>query len=217
VILGRKMFDLVIFDCDGVLVDSEVVSNQVLVDNLSRHGLQITLAACMDSFVGSTMSGCMQKAREMGADLPATWVDEMYAETFAALRAGVPLVAGVPKVLEQLEAHSLPYCVASNGSRDKMRITLGQNNLWDRFAPVMFSAHELGTGKPEPDLFLAAARNFRAKNPAVIEDSPSGAEAARRAGMRCFGYAQHDNGARLAAQGAEVFHDMADLPALLGL
>lgn len=211
------MFDLVIFDCDGVLVDSEVVSNQALVDNLSRYGLQMTLAACMDRFVGSTMPGCLRKARDMGADLPETWVDEIYAETYAALRAGVPLVAGVLQVLDTLEARSLPYCVASNGSRDKMRITLGQNNLWDRFAPAMFSAHELGIGKPEPDLFLAAASHFGAKNPVVIEDSPSGAEAARRAGMRCLGYAQHDDGARLAALGAEVFHDMADLPALLGL
>jgi len=209
------VFDLIIFDCDGVLVDSEVVSNQAMVDNLARYGLQMTLQECMAKFVGTTMTGGMQMARDMGADLPEAWVDEIYAETYAALRAGVPLVRGIPQVLEQLDAKGMPHCVASNGSRDKMRITLGQNGLWDRFEPAMFSAHELGVGKPEPDLFLAAAQHFGASNPAVIEDSPSGAEAARRAGMRCFGYAEHDDGARLAACGAHVFHDMADLPALL--
>ena len=211
------MFDLVIFDCDGVLVDSEVVSNQVMVDNLARYGLSLTLKDCMGHFVGGTMTGVMAKARDMGADLPDGWIDEIYAETYAALKAGVPLVRGIPEVLAQLDVQGVPVCVASNGSRDKMKITLGQNGLWDRFEDAMFSAHELGVGKPEPDLFLAAAKHFGAKRPAVIEDSPSGALAAKRAGMRCFGYAEHDDGARVAAHGAQVFHDMLDLPALLEL
>lgn len=211
------MFDLVIFDCDGVLVDSEVVSNQVLVSNLARYGLDLTLKDCMGHFVGGTMTGVMTKARDMGADLPENWIDQIYAETYAGLKMGVPLVRGIPDVLARLDARSIPYCVASNGSPDKMKITLGQNGLWERFEPAMFSAHELGVGKPEPDLFLAAAEHFGAKSPAVIEDSPSGSLAAQRANMRCFGYAEHDDGARLAAHGAQVFHDMADLPALLEL
>ncbi|GAB5435004.1 HAD family hydrolase [Falsiruegeria mediterranea] len=211
------MFDLVIFDCDGVLVDSEVVSNQVMVDNLARYGVQMTLKDCMSQFVGTTMTGGMQMARDMGADLPDDWIDEIYAETYAALEGGVPLVRGVPDVLAHLDASGIPYCVASNGSREKMRITLGQNGLWERFETVMFSAHEFGVGKPEPDLFLAAAQHFGAKSPAVIEDSPSGSLAAQRASMRCFGYAEHDDGARLADHGAQVFHDMAELPALLEL
>ncbi|WP_164660444.1 HAD family phosphatase [Tropicibacter sp. Alg240-R139] len=211
------MFDLVIFDCDGVLVDSEVVSNQVLVDNLARYGLTLTLKECMGHFVGGTMTGVMVKAREMGADLPEGWIDEIYAETYAGLKAGVPLVRGIPEVLACLDARDIPYCVASNGSREKMKITLGQNGLWDRFEPAMFSAHELGVGKPEPDLFLAAVEHFGAMSPAVIEDSASGTLAAQRAGMRCFGYAEHDDDALLAANGAHVFHDMAELPSLLEL
>ncbi len=209
------MHDLVIFDCDGVLVDSEVVSNQVLAGNLAGYGVSLTLSECMAHFVGGTMRGVMQKAQSMGADLPENWIDEIYAETYAGLRAGVPLVAGISTLLEYLDEQSIPCCVASNGSEDKMLITLGQNGLWDRFQGCMFSAHSLGVGKPEPDLFLAAAKQFGASNPVVIEDSPSGVTAAIRAEMRCLGYAEHSDGANLRALGAQVFHDMADVPALL--
>lgn len=211
------MHDLVIFDCDGVLVDSEVVSNRVMVRNLAQYGLRLSLNECMSLFVGGTMTGVMKKSRELGADLPEDWIDEIYAEIFEGLKAGVPLVRGIPEVLGYLDENDVPFCVASNGSREKMKITLGQNGLWDRFETAMFSAHEMETGKPEPGLFLAAAGHFGAKAPVVIEDSPSGATAAKRAGMRCLGYAESGDGAKLATLGAEVFHDMADVPALLAL
>lgn len=211
------MHDLVIFDCDGVLVDSEVVSNQVMVRNLARYGLHLSLSECMNLFVGGTMTGVMSKSRELGADLPEDWISEIYAEIFDGLRAGVALVRGIPDVLAHIDEKGVPCCVASNGSRDKMKITLGQNGLWTRFETAVFSAHEMETGKPEPGLFLAAARHFGAKAPVIIEDSPSGATAAQRAGMRCLGYAENGDGAKLAALGAEVFHDMEDLPALLAL
>ena len=211
---------LVIFDCDGVLVDSEVVSNQVLVSNLSRYGLQLELADCMSLFVGGTMKGVKEKAQSLGADLPAYWVEEVYEETYAKLRDGVPLVAGIPELLALLDRESIPCCVASNGSEDKMRITLGHNGLWDRFHPsAMFSAHTLGVAKPEPGIFLAAASHFdvQARDCLVIEDSASGATAALRAGMRCLGYAPEGRGERLVEQGAELFDDMAQVPGLIGL
>ena len=210
---------LVIFDCDGVLVDSETVSNQVLVDNLARHGLSLTLAQAMAHFVGSTMAGVMQKARALGADLPGDWVSEIYEETYARLRAGVGLVPGIPDLLALLDRQGIHACVASNGSEEKMHITLGQNGLWERFHPqAMFSAHSLGVAKPEPGLFLAAASHFavQARDCLVIEDSPTGARAAARAGMRCLGFAPHGQGAALAAEGAEVFTCMETVPGLLG-
>nr|WP_321249797.1 HAD family phosphatase [uncultured Ruegeria sp.] len=210
------MHDLVIFDCDGVLVDSEVISNRVLMENLARYGLSLSLPECMSLFVGGTMVGVRDKARALGADLPEDWTDQVYAETYEKLRAGVPLVAGVQSLLTLLDQKGIPFCVASNGSPDKMRITLGQNGLWDRFSDVMYSAHVLGTGKPEPDMFLAAAERFGSMSPVVIEDSVNGVTAAIRAGMRCMGFAAHDDGASLAQLGAEVFHDMADAPRLLG-
>jgi len=211
------MHDLVIFDCDGVLVDSEVASNQVMVDSLADHGLTLSLLECMSLFMGLTTAACATKAQTLGADLPDGWVDQIDNETEARLRAGVPVIVGIPEFLDRLDALGLPYCVASNGSPDKMWVTLGQNGLWDRFSEVMFSAVALGTGKPDPTLFLTAAQHFGARSPVVIEDSPSGATAAARAGMRCLGFAPHDDGARLAALGAEVFHDMAEVPGLLGI
>ncbi len=211
------MHDLVIFDCDGVLVDSEVISNQVIVDNLAGYGLHLDLSDCMSMFVGGTMSGVRNKAREMGADLPDDWTDQIYAEIYARLREGTPLIDGIPELLAQLDASGIPYCVASNGRPEKMQITLGQNGLWERFSKVVFSAHVLGSAKPDPALFLTAAQHFGAKSPVVIEDSENGVTAAIRANMRCLAYAAHDDGARLSALGAEVFTDMSHVPGLLGL
>ena len=211
--------DLVIFDCDGVLVDSETVSNRVLAENLTRHGLPMTLERSMQLFVGGTMRGVGEQARRMGADLPPDWVDEVYAETYAALRAGVDVIAGIPELLDHLDAARIPYAVGSNGSEAKMEITLGQNGLMDRFKGAIFSAHTLKTAKPDPGLYLAAAAHFGV-DPAravVVEDSATGATAAARAGMRCLGYAAHDDGARLAATGAEMFHSMFAVPGLIGL
>ena len=211
---------LIIFDCDGVLVDSEPVSNQVMVDNLARNGLQLTVARSMELFVGSTMARAMDKAIALGADLHDGWIEEVYAETYAALKAGVDLVPGVSDLLALLDQNDIPSCVASNGSEDKMRITLGQNGLWQRFHPnAMFSAHALGVAKPDPGLFLAAASHFglQARDCLVVEDSATGALAAARAGMRCLGYANEGDGEKLAAEGAEVFRSMSEVPRLIGL
>ncbi len=211
------MHDLVIFDCDGVLVDSEVASNEVMMKNLAGYGLELTLPECMSLFVGGTMAGVMDKARDLGADLPDNWLDQIYDEIHERLRKGVPVVNGIPELLTVLEENGLPFCVASNGSFDKMRITLGQNGLWDRFSNAMFSAYDLGVGKPDPTMFLTAARRFDARAPVVIEDSVNGVVAAGRAGMRCLAYATHDDGAQFATLGAQVFSDMADVPELLGI
>ncbi|OBY28643.1 HAD family hydrolase [Leisingera sp. JC1] len=211
---------LVIFDCDGVLVDSEPASNQALADNLSRHGLPLTVEQSMAHFVGGTMTGVMQTARSLGANLPDNWIEEIYDETYALLRQGVPLVQGIPDLLARLDTQGIPVCVASNGSEEKMRTTLGQNGLWERFHPqAMFSAHSLGVAKPEPGLFLAAASHFgvQARDCLVIEDSGSGVTAAVRAGMRCLGYAPQGGGKKLAALGAEVFTNMSEVPALLSI
>ncbi|ATG36823.1 haloacid dehalogenase superfamily, subfamily IA, variant 3 with third motif protein having DD or ED [Phaeobacter piscinae] len=211
---------LVIFDCDGVLVDSETLSNQVLVDNLARHGLQLSLAECMDLFVGGTMADVRTKAIARGADLPQDWIAEIYEETYSRLRQGVDLVPGVSDLLALLQARGIAFCVASNGSEEKMRITLGQNGLWDLFHPhAMFSAHTLKTGKPDPDLFLAAACHFdvQARDCLVIEDSENGAIAAARAGMRCLGFDPHGTGHRLTPHNAEHITTITDVPRLIGL
>lgn len=211
------MHDLVIFDCDGVLVDSEPLSNQVMVANLARHGLPLTAAECHKIFTGKSMPEVQDIARGLGADLPGNWIEEFDAETDARLQQGVPLVPGVAELLNLLDTREVPFCVASNGGPGKMRVTLGQNGLWDRFKDVMFSAYTLGVGKPDPTMFLTAARHFGAAAPVVVEDSASGVTAAIRANMRCLAYAPHGGGDKLADLGAEVFTDMSEVPALLGI
>ena len=211
--------DLVIFDCDGVLVDSEAPTMQVLTANLARHGLAIAPEEAMRLFVGGTMAGVADTARALGADLPRDWVEGIYAEIYARLRRGVDAIPGVHAVLDALDAARIPACVASNGSDEKMDITLGATGLAARFAGRRFSAHALGVAKPDPGLFLIAARQMGVP-PArcvVIEDSTTGARAARRAGMRCLGYAPHGDGANLSAEGARPFPGMRAVPALLGL
>ena len=209
---------LVIFDCDGVLVDSEPITNRLLRDDLAGRGLDLGLDQIMHLFVGGTMAGVAEKAAAMGADIPDTWVDDFYVEMYRQLALGTPLINGVTAVMDRLDTANIPYCVGSNGSLQKMAITLGQYpELQTRLAGKLYSAHALGTAKPDPDMFLIAARDFGI-DPAqtvVIDDSPTGCIAARRAGMAGFGYAEHDDGARLAAEGARVFHHMRDLPALL--
>ncbi|PZX45657.1 HAD superfamily hydrolase (TIGR01509 family) [Roseinatronobacter thiooxidans] len=211
---------LVIFDCDGVIVDSEPLTHQVLRDDLAAHGLDMTVAQVTTQFIGGTMSGVAQKARAMGAALPTDWVDGFYAKLYQQLAQHTPLIAGIEQLLDRLDDAAIPYCIASNGRMAKMRVTMGQHPaLWARVQGRMFSAEHVPAPKPAPDLFLYAAQTLGA-TPAdcvVIEDSATGARAARSAAMRCFGYAPHDTGAHLSAEGAQVFQDMTQLPALLRL
>lgn len=207
------MTDLVIFDCDGVLVDSEHATNRVLAADLARYGLNLTLDECFRLFVGGTIAGGGAKARAMGADLPPDWVERIYEQIYARLRDGVPLIPGIQRVLDHLDGAGLPYCVASNGEEAKMQITLGPHGLWDRFQGRMFSAHTLGVAKPDPALFLAAAAQFGTApgQCLVVEDSASGVTAAARAGMPCLAYVPDGDGDRLQALGATVIRDMTEV------
>lgn len=211
--------DLVIFDCDGVLVDSERISNELIAADLSARGWVMDTDMSMRLFVGGTIAGVADQARAKGLDMPVNWVEDFYERLYQRLAKGTPEIPGVSGVLDRLEQASVPFCVASNGSVEKMQITLGQNGLLPRFGDAVFSAHTLGLAKPDPGLFLAAATHFQVapNGCVVIEDSATGALAAKRANMRCAGYAPDDAGAGLADHGAQVFHDMKDLPGILGL
>ncbi len=210
---------LIIFDCDGVLVDSEPITNRFLLDDLARYGLQLTMADCDALFVGGTIAGAAKVARSMGATLPDDWVEDYYRRVHAHLGTGVPLVLGVMGILDRVEALNIPHCIVSNGPVEKMKITLGPHGLWNRFEGRVFSAHTYGTAKPDPELLWVAARHFGV-DPAdctVIDDSPSGCKGAANAGMKCIGYAERSNPEKLAATGATVVRSMAEIPELLGL
>lgn len=214
--------DLVIFDCDGVLVDTEKRANEMLVAVLARDGFRVTYEESRRMFVGRSAVS-IQKIVETrsGLRLGADWVDRLHAETELEFSRGVEAIAGVRDQVERLRTAGVPYCVASSGKISKMHITLGVTGLLPLFADVLFSATMVVNGKPAPDLFLHAARAM-GREPArcvVVEDSVPGVEAAVAAGMRAFGYAGDPmtESDRLAAAGAHVFRRMDDLAALLDL
>ena len=211
---------LVIFDCDGVLVDSEFITNQLLRDDLATRGLDLPLAKIMQLFVGGTMKSVAVKAADLGAEMPDDWVAGFYKKLYARLAEGTPLINGVEAVLDKLDEAGIRYAVGSNGSLEKMAITLGQHpSVHRRLKNHLYSAHSLGIAKPNPDLFLAAAQDFGVDSAdcVVVDDSVTGCIAAKRADMRCLGFAEHDDGAGLAQQGAEIVHSMAEIPGRLGL
>lgn len=209
----------VIFDCDGVVVDSEHQTLVMMRDDLGRYGLSLTMDEMEAGYVGGTVESVGQKARAHGARLPEDWVSDFYRRMYAMLRAQVPLIPGVVGVLDALDSAGIPYAMGSNGTPEKMQITLGQHGLVERFRGHLYSGQALGRPKPAPDLYLHAAEQLGVLPSAcvVIEDSPAGARAARAAGMRCFGYAPRGAHAALEAEGAILFHDMAELPGILGV
>lgn len=210
----------VLFDCDGVIVDSEPITNRIIADNLARHGLPMTPAAIQHDFVGGTMAQVRDHAIAKGAALPRTWLADIHDAIYARLALGTPLVPGIADVMDRLDAAGIAYAVGSNGTGRKMQATLGQHPaIRARLKGRLFSGQDLGCPKPDPGLYLHAARALGVppSRCVVIEDSATGARAARAADMACFGYAPDGDGAALADAGARLFTRMTDLPGLLGL
>jgi HAD superfamily hydrolase (TIGR01509 family) len=209
-----SLCELVIFDCDGVLVDSEQLVVRTEVQILDSLGWHLTEADVIERFVGrSAQYMHMQVEEQLGR--PVDWerhFESRYREVFEReLRP-------VQGVVEALEALSPPSCVASSGTHAKIRHSLGLTGLRDFFEDRIFSVQDVRRGKPAPDLFLHAARQMDVLPEAcvVVEDSPAGVEAARAAGMTAFAYA---GGVvpveRLHGQGVLVFDDMRLLPRLV--
>jgi HAD superfamily hydrolase (TIGR01509 family) len=206
---------LVIFDCDGVLVDSDRIALRIQAERITALGLPTTYEDCVRDFLGLGMPGTLRILEErLGRPLPEAWAEDLDTAVRAAFRRELRPVDGIVAALEEIE---LPTCVASSGSQEKMRLTLGLTDLRDRFAGRIFSADEVERGKPAPDLFLYAAEQIGAapEECVVVEDSPFGAAAARAAGMAALGYAPDGDGEVLAREGATVFTSMAELPGLI--
>jgi len=205
----------VIFDCDGVLVDTERISNTVLAGLLTRAGLPTTFEDCLRDYRGRSMESVLALAAQRhGAPLPADISERYYAEVKVVFAHELQPVPGVIAALDRI---TLPSCVASSGPHHKMAMTLRRTGLWARFEGRIFSATEVQHGKPAPDLFLHAARamGFDPASTAVVEDSVPGVEAACAAGMRALAFARDTDAGELAAAGGEPFADMTELPELL--
>ena len=209
--------ELVIFDCDGVLIDSEPIANRVIRERLASVGLRLPLQEVMRTFVGNTRAGCIALAsRMLGRPLPPDFGAQWDEALYAALRAEVKPVDGVPELLASMKT---PYCVASNGEPERMRIALEAAGLLHFVKDTLFTASEVKHPKPAPDLFLHAARHMKvaARDAVVVEDTVTGVKAAVAAKMKVFGYAgaPHADASALKSAGAVPFTSMGELPALL--
>jgi HAD superfamily hydrolase (TIGR01509 family) len=211
---------LVIFDCDGVLVDSEPVSNRVLAKTITDTGLVMSAEEVAEAFEGMQLDDIAAKvASQLGKRLPEGWVEAFEKQRATEFKKGLDAVQGVADALSQIRAAGVPACVASQASREKTELTLGLSGLIEHFeSETLFSSRMVARGKPHPDLFLLAARSMGCdvSRCIVVEDGVLGARGARLAGMRVLGYSPDGSG-RLADEGATTFESMADLPALLGI
>ena len=214
---------LVIFDCDGVLVDSEPLALRVLLEGIAESGVAIEEALAYERFLGRSLASVIETVqRDFGLALEADALDRMRDRLYALFRDELRAITGVAEAIGRLR---IPVCVASSSQMERIRLSLEITGLGPCFGDNVFSATMVANGKPAPDLFLLAASRMHVDPPRciVIEDSPAGIEAAKRAGMRVFAFtggsharsADHRN--RLAALEPDaVFDDMARLPELLG-
>ena len=212
------MQGLVIFDCDGVVVDSEPLANRVLNARLEALGLPLSLEESAARFTGRSMAGCVALVeRLLGRPVPENFVADLRRETRAAFERGLEPVPGIVAVLERLP---LPFCLASSGSHEKIRHSLRLTGT-DRYfgQDRIFSAEDVARGKPAPDLFLHAASRCGVRPGACtgVEDSVPGVEAAVGAGMRVLGFAARTPPRTLEVAGATIFSKMDQLPGLLGI
>jgi HAD superfamily hydrolase (TIGR01509 family) len=214
--MNSNRFSLVIFDCDGVLVDSELITNRIFATMLNELGIPVTLEDMFEQFVGRSMATCLEKiVGLLGRPVPDDFVHQYQARTNAALKTDLKAVPGIDAVLNEIK---VPYCVASSGSHEKMRTTLGITGLLPRFQGRIFSVTEVARGKPFPDVFLHAAAKLgvAASECAVVEDTPTGVSAGVAAGMTVYGYCALMPQHRLQEAGAHyTFDHMGGLLPLL--
>ena len=213
--------DLIIFDCDGVLVDSEVISCRAHADVLTRHGYPITSEQVFARFLGrSTRQANLEIETELGRKLPEAYHSDLQDELFRSFEADLEAIRGIHDVLDVVAQR---VCLASSGSHERMQVSLGSTGLYERLTPNIFSASQVKNGKPAPDLFLFAAKEMGVapERCVVIEDSLAGIAGARAAGMTVFGFCGGSHcgdghAETLREAGADLtFADMHQLPDLV--
>ncbi|BAY21412.1 HAD-superfamily hydrolase subfamily IA, variant 3 [Calothrix sp. NIES-2100] len=223
--MGKNRFELVIFDCDGVLVDSEPILNRIFAETLTEAGFPITYTEVTQKFIGKSLKTCLEIIEaSYNKPLPKNFMELCKEREMALLQQELQAVSGIKEVLEQI---TLPKCVASNSSHRHIQMVLKLTGLLHKFDGKIYSANDVSRPKPFPDVYLYAAEQMNT-NPeycAVIEDSVPGVQAASADGMTVFGYAHHSDVSRqasarlrtaLAEAGAKiVFNDMRQLCQLL--
>jgi HAD superfamily hydrolase (TIGR01509 family) len=210
---------LVLFDCDGVLVDSERLAVAIDVRAIGALGWPITEAEVIELFLGRSEADIFAMIQQhIGRALPVGWDESWDAEFRRVFDEELEAVPGVTEAVKVVAAGGFQTCVASSGSTQKMRRTLGKAGLWDFFEGRIYSATQVARGKPEPDLFLYAAEQVgvRPARCVVVEDSRFGVAAAKAAGMKAIGFAGGMTPAAQLAGADVVLADMSDLPDVVG-
>ena len=216
--MNRQKLGLVIFDCDGVLVDSEGPSNRAVAQEITALGWPMTAAESMRRFIGFRLSDIPPVVEaHLGRPPPPGWVEHLRCRLVEVLGREAEPMPGIFDALQATMALGLPFRVASNSSHEEMRVKFARTGLAALVQGRVHSAHDVGRGKPAPDVFLAAAAAEGLPPSAclVIEDSLPGVHGAVAAGMACIGLDPHGGGAALRAAGAHPIRALSELPALL--
>jgi HAD superfamily hydrolase (TIGR01509 family) len=211
---------LVIFDCDGVLVDSEPIAARLTAEAVSELGWEMSAELAKAEFLGDTFTNIIRRVEErIGRKVPEDWPARSQASLLAALERELQPVPGVLNAIHALRAAGVELAVGSQGSHQKMQLTLSVTGLLPFFEGRIFSASQVAHPKPAPDLFLLAASTLGVApaQTVVVEDSTRGVKAALAAGMRILGYTASVGRPAIIAAGAEPIDDLALVPAMLGL
>ena len=204
-------YKCVIFDCDGVLVDSEPLANQMLVDMAAELGIHFDMNFAIDHFVGRFLYNCMEIIESFGnIKLPETFESDFRRRSFEVFEKKLQPVKGIKKTVHQLK---LPFCVASSGPTNKIEFNLKKTGLYDYFKGKIFSCYQVQKWKPKPDVFLLAAKTmgFDPKDCLVVEDSISGITAAKNGGFDVIAYENDFNKHLIASEKVEKIREMSDL------
>jgi HAD superfamily hydrolase (TIGR01509 family) len=215
--MGRmnKKYNCIIFDCDGVLVDSEPIGNQVMVDMANELGANISLDYAFQYFKGNSLYHCMSKVESLiPSDLPAHFESDYRARTFDRFKKEIQPIEGVEALIKTLK---VPFCVASSGPENKIRLNLELTGLLPYFDNRIFSCYKVQKWKPDPAVFLWAAQalGYNPNECLVIEDSPIGIDAAINGGFDVFGFTAHDYKNELVPRATKTFDSMLELQKLL--
>ena len=216
--MTRLPLRLVIFDCDGVLIDSEGLSNRTVAAAVTEAGWPMTTEQAYDTFVGLRLSDIPRiMAPKLGRWLPPEWVDGLRDKLVQGFAEGVEVIPGAHDALAAVTALGLPFRVASNSSHEEMAAKFTCNGMAEMMAGRAHSARDVLLGKPAPDVFLhaAAAEAVPPEACLVVEDSVPGAQGARAAGMACVGLSPGGDNPALRAAGATLIRSLAELPAIL--
>lgn len=204
-------YKCVIFDCDGVLVDSEPISNRIMAEMANELGANIDTEYALKNFKGNSLEMCFQAIGKLaGQPIPSNFKNEYRRRSFEAFQEEIKPVDGIEEVLQNLK---IPFCVASSGPVNKIELNLKLTGLLPYFKDKIFSCYTINKWKPDPAVFLWAAEtlDFKPVDCLVVEDSILGVKAAKAGGFDCFGFSAHDYNNELEVESTLVFNDMKKL------